>query len=113
MKDPDGGTLSVEQDQMINDLFENDYFIIRPVDIPIARISRRISREFGVKPKDAIHLATAIFWNVPVFHTYEDKLLNKNGKIGDPPLKIEPPSWAGQQNLVFSNKQQAKSDSEN
>lgn len=108
VKDPDGGVLSEEEDQKIIDLFENDYFIVRDITIPISHLSRQISRKFGVKPKDAVHLATAILWKVPVFHTYEDRLLSKDGKIGDPPLKIAKPYYTGQQSLIFEAKAEAK-----
>jgi predicted nucleic acid-binding protein len=108
IKDPDGKMLSKEEDEKIVGLFENPYFIVRPVTLPIALLSRKISRELGTKPKDAIHLATASYWNVPEFLTYERGLLNKDGKIGNPPLRINIPDWKGQPNLIASIKSSDK-----
>ena len=39
---------------------------------------------------DAIHLATAILWEVDAFFTYEGRLLRLDGKIDG--LKIEKPN---------------------
>ena len=45
-----------------------------------------------LKPKDAIHVATALSQQVDVLHTYDnDDLVKLNGKIGNPPLRIENP----------------------
>ena len=45
-----------------------------------------------LRPKDAIHVATAIAQQVDVLHTYDnDDLVKLNGKIGNPPLRIENP----------------------
>ena len=39
-------------------------------------------------------LASAIVADVSVLHSYDrNHILNKNGLIGDPPLKIEEPNW--------------------
>ena len=99
IKDPDGGVLSEEEDQKVIDLFENDYFDIRPITLPIARLSRQISRKHGVKPKDAVHLVTACYWDVPEFHTCDRGLINKTNLINTEsglPLVIETPIWRGQ-----------------
>lgn len=45
-----------------------------PVDIDIARRARRLVREtVGLRVKaDAIHLASAMRWNIPTLHTYDN-----------------------------------------
>lgn len=88
--------LTEEQDKLISDYFDNDYIVIRPLTIPIARLAREISRKHNIKPKDAVHVATAVFWKVPLLHTYDNNLCKKTGLIGDPPLKIENPSYVNQ-----------------
>jgi len=102
IKDPDGQQLSETEDQKIIEFFENPYIIIRPLTYPISLLARKISREFGTKPKDAVHLATAVYWNIPQFFTFEKGLINKDGKLGDPqkPLRISEPKWVGQQSLI-------------
>jgi predicted nucleic acid-binding protein len=85
--------LTEEEDRLISDYFENDYIVIRPLTIPIARLARDIAREYRIKPKDAVHVATAVFWEVPLLHSYDENLCKKTEMIGDPPLKIENPSF--------------------
>jgi predicted nucleic acid-binding protein len=101
VKDPDGEKLTEAQENVIEDFFENEFVIVRTLTEQIAFLSRKIAREHGLKPGDAVHVATAIFWKVPILHTYDDKLLKRDGLIGDPPLKIEKPSFVGQQNLLM------------
>lgn len=115
VKDPESGEkLPEDKESLIEDFFENEFVVIRTLTEPIAFLSRKISRDYGVKPGDAIHVATALFWKVPILHTYDKKLLNKNGLIGDPPLRIELPTWVGQARLLFeSNGSEEMDDKEN
>lgn len=102
VKDPESGEkLPDDKESLIEDFFENEFVVIRTLTEPIAFLSRKISRDYGVKPGDAVHVATALFWKVPILHTYDKKLLNKNGLIGDSPLRIELPTWVGQTRLLF------------
>jgi len=38
--------------------------------------------------KDAIHIATVMKKEIPVFHTYDPDLLQYSGSFGEPPVKI-------------------------
>ena len=54
------------------------------LDQIVAKRARKIIRETPKlgKKADAVHLASAILWNVPLFHTYDrDDLLHLNGAI--------------------------------
>jgi predicted nucleic acid-binding protein len=53
-----------------------------------------------IKPKDAIHVATAIDAKTPVLETFDDGLLGKSGKVGTPPLVIRKPIPPRQGKLV-------------
>ena len=88
----------------IRELFNHRYIVLRPVDKHIAEQARQIARDNGLKPADAIHVATAIESEVQVMHTRDGMsgrrgLLPCNGKIGAPPLCIEYPTWAKQLKL--------------
>lgn len=54
------------------------------LDQIVAKRARKLIREtpkLGKKP-DAVHLASAIIWNIPLFHTYDrDDLLHLNGSV--------------------------------
>lgn len=59
---------------------------VKPINLDqiVAKRARKIIREtpgLGKKP-DAVHLASAVTWNIPLFHTYDRAdLLHLNGKI--------------------------------
>lgn len=95
VKDPDGEKLTVAEESLIEDFFENDFVIVRTLTEQIAFLSRKIAREYGLKPGDAVHVATAVFWKVPILHTFDRKLLNKAELMKDLSLKIEKPAWVG------------------
>lgn len=100
----DPAPISVSDEQKIRDFFENPYIHARTLDRFTAELSAKITRQFGVKPKDAVHLATAILWEADEFHTYEDKLVNLDGQIemtpGGPTLKIVRPTGVYQTSLL-------------
>lgn len=100
-KDLDGeNAMSKDDDELIVSFFENPFFIFKDLTYPIALSARQISREFGVKPKDAVHVATALYYKIPIFFSYDERLLNKTGKIGNPALEIVKPFWKGQPELI-------------
>lgn len=65
--------LSPEHDQKINDAFEQDFVKVVQLDTDIARLAKTLLRTHQklTKPSDAIHLATAIYWNLDQLHTYD------------------------------------------
>lgn len=89
--------LPEENDELLDNFFNNDFFELVDLSPSIATSSRRLFRrhpEIG-KPNDAIHLATALFVNVQEMHTYDgNDLLKLNGKLrrrDGEPLSITPP----------------------
>ncbi len=95
-------TLPEEQERLIVEFFKNSFIILRQVDRRVATKAREIMRAHsGVKGKDAVHIATAVVWNVPVMHTYDEKLTSRNGKIDG--LRIEEPRWTGTGSLLFAS----------
>lgn len=54
------------------------------MDVMVAKKARDFLRTVPglTKRPDAMHLATAAFWNIPLLHTYDDNdLLHLNGKV--------------------------------
>jgi predicted nucleic acid-binding protein len=70
-------------DQRIRDFFDNDYIMLVNVDKHLGGFARRlmVAGHSGLKPPDAIHLATACIANVHEFHTFDDRLLALGGVI--------------------------------
>jgi predicted nucleic acid-binding protein len=70
-------------DQKVRDFFDNDYILLVNVDKHLGDFARRLmlAGHSGLKPPDAIHLATACIANVSEFHTFDDRLLGLDGAI--------------------------------
>ena len=86
--------LNPTHESVISKYFQHKF--IRPVicDRQISDSARSLLWKFypGLKSKDAIHVASALFVGVDVLHTYDDFLIGMYGKIGEPSLTIVRPS---------------------
>ncbi len=76
--------------------FDSDYIALSDVDITVAKLARDVVWDNNIKPKDAIHVATALLWGVPLLNTFDGRLLKHDGKINSPhpphaPLRIRKP----------------------
>ncbi len=86
-----------EQTRQIRAFFENDFISMRNVTRRVAEDAADFGRQYSIKPADAVHVATALHYKCVSFQTYDGKpkrrgrLLALDGKIGNPPLKIEVP----------------------
>jgi predicted nucleic acid-binding protein len=82
----------------IEDLFApRDSLLIVEVDRSIAEEARRLHWDHGIKPKDAVHVASALKASCPLMHTTDTGLQGKSGQVGGAPvLRIEAPSWIRQ-----------------
>ncbi len=87
------------QREMVATFFKSPFISVQNVTRNISESARDIVWDFEVRPKDAIHVATAIATKVSVMNTFDGKLLNKDKKIGDPALKIERPHAQTQRKL--------------
>ncbi len=55
------------------------------------RSGTRTGMEHGIRPKDAVHVASALAAGVETLNTFDNGLISKSGAIGKPPLTIEHP----------------------
>jgi len=78
----------------INKFFRHEWILIREVDRTIAESARELVWTSGVRPQDAVHLATALAGDVSYeqFDTFDADLYPLSEKLGDPPLKIGAPN---------------------
>lgn len=62
----------------------------------VGKIAREAVWEHGVKPKDSIHVATAIAYGIPLMYSYDNPLINR-GTIETPfgGVRVERPPPAG------------------
>lgn len=98
------GAGSEADEAMIDEMFRQDYIAVRVLDPPLASRARRLGREHGIKPADAIHVATAIDLGAEVMHTMDGKtkrrgLIAKSGQIEEVGLRIREPDWPVQNRL--------------
>jgi predicted nucleic acid-binding protein len=65
--------LAEENDAKIDALFDQDFVKMVQVDVEVARLAKQLLRSHDKlkKPSDAIHLATAVHWNLEQLHTYD------------------------------------------
>lgn len=69
-----------EQRDAVRMLFANEWIIPKGVSRRIAEIAQELVWEYGVKPKDGIHVATAMVYGIPILYSYDDNL-NKKGML--------------------------------
>jgi predicted nucleic acid-binding protein len=91
--------ISAEDAEKVRAFFENDYLKWRNIDRVIADLARGLCWQYGVHPRDAIHMAVAIETECDLLETTDKKLLGSDGQIKDTKLKIQKPKWVGQLDL--------------
>lgn len=86
--------IAPSQAKKIEDFFRHRWIVVREVDRFIAEDARQLVWDKNVKPKDAIHLATALRQDVVLdqFDTFDHGLIKLSRALGDPPLVIGYPS---------------------
>jgi predicted nucleic acid-binding protein len=81
--------------------FKQPYISVQNVTRRISEQARDVFWDHGIKPKDAIHVATALVLKIPVLNTFDRNLLSANGRVGNPLLRIEKPHEPGQKKLTL------------
>ncbi len=90
---------TIEQENKIVEFLDNPYIKLRQIDRDVARKSRSIVRNIpGIKPADALHLATAILYEVNEVQTYDPHLLSISEKMDN--MKVVLPHWIGGQSEI-------------
>jgi predicted nucleic acid-binding protein len=82
------------QKAKVEEFFKSEYIVVRNITRRIAEAARSYVWDFGVDPKDALHVATAVDAGLALLNTFDKNLIKKTGKIGPAPLIIAVPSWS-------------------
>ena len=79
---------------MVEAFFRHERIVVRELDRFIAKDARALVWNHNVKPKDAIHLATALKRDLAIeqLDTFDEPLIALSGKLGEPPLIIGKPN---------------------
>ncbi|MDE0059556.1 MAG: PIN domain-containing protein [Defluviicoccus sp.] len=83
--------LPAERRTKVRGLFARSYIRTAMLTRPLAEAAQDVVWDHDVRPKDAVHVATAIDAKADVLNTFDTGLIGKSGKIGAPPLKIAQP----------------------
>ena len=83
-----------EDAEKIRRYFLRSYISIRTFDRPTATIARQLIWDHGLQTRDAMHLATAIRWKLPLLETFDvGDLVSLSGKVGNPAIEIRLPRY--------------------
>lgn len=95
------GLSDSDSEAKIREFFSRNYVITASYDITVAKIARRLIRTYrpNFKAPDAVHMATALLWHIPILETTDTDLLRLDRKEGNPPLIIQKPKYQGKQPL--------------
>lgn len=104
-----GPRLDASDRETIDQFFKADYIAVRNVTRSISDIARDVYWDFGIEPKDAVHIATAAFHKIPIIHTFDRPLIARNGIIvANHALRIESPHISYQPALDLEDTQDDK-----
>jgi predicted nucleic acid-binding protein len=84
-------TLTSEAVTLIERFFKRKNAQKKPMDGRIPQIAQGLRSRYKLSSPDSIHLATAVYYVVDEFHTFDDKLLSLNGDVDGYPLLIRKP----------------------
>jgi predicted nucleic acid-binding protein len=87
--------------RIVQGFFRRSYIRVVNVTRKIGEDAQLLVWDHGIKPKDAIHVATAVAFAVDALETFDGDLLKKSGLVGNPPLKIREPEAPLQGDLEF------------
>lgn len=85
--------------KLVIEFFKNEYIAVQNVTRSVAETARDLVWDFGIKPKDAVHVASALSVKAPVLETFDGGLVAKSGKVGTPRLLIREPQSKSQAGL--------------
>lgn len=103
-----------EQERLIRDWLINPYVVRKIFHRGITDMATRICRLHTLKDVgDRAVMATALFYRVPLIHTYDGEgrkgqLLKLDGKLGTPPIRIMVPNYY--EDMLFDNAEEASTE---
>jgi predicted nucleic acid-binding protein len=91
----------------VDNFFKSQEITVRNVTRQVADLARAAVWDAAIKPKDALHIATACQYKVPVMHTFDEELIGKSGiALAGHRLKISKPEIIHQTDWVNENPKQ-------
>jgi hypothetical protein len=88
--------LSKDKAATVQKFFRRSYIRVVNVTRKIAETAQTNVWDHDIRPKDAIHVATAVAFSCDALETFDAGLIGKSGKVGNPLLLIREPQAAAQ-----------------
>lgn len=92
--------ITADKADILRRFFRRSIFRVQNVTRQIAELAQDVVWNNGVRPKDAIHVATALSSKARILETFDIDLLKKTGLVGTPSLVIRKPLAPKQPNLI-------------
>jgi predicted nucleic acid-binding protein len=77
-----GPKLPADKLALLRKFFRRSYIRVVNVSRVISEEAQDVVMNFNIKPKDAIHVATAIHHGIDILETFDEGLLAQSGKVG-------------------------------
>jgi len=87
--------LTKEKAELLNRFFLRSSMRVVNLDRQIAQRAQRLVWESGVKPKDSVHIATALRYRCPVLETFDKPLIKKGSGLGGVEIREPQPAAQG------------------
>lgn len=88
---------------LVQRFFRRSYIRVYNVTRKLGEAAQVLVWDHGIRPKDAIHVATAIHLSVDAFETFDRDLIKKSGAVGDPLMKVREPEAPRQGDLELGD----------
>lgn len=72
--------------ELVRRFFCRSCFVVVELSRSLAERAQELVWAHGIRPKDAVHVATALFANAVYLDTYDAGLIGKDGQLGGSPL---------------------------
>ncbi|AUN30300.1 type II toxin-antitoxin system VapC family toxin [Niveispirillum cyanobacteriorum] len=85
---------------IVRRFFRRSFIRVRNVSRSISEEAQTLVWDIGIKPKDAIHAATAMEAGVPIIETFDEGFIAKSGHFGQPRIIVRQPPIPTQRRLL-------------
>jgi predicted nucleic acid-binding protein len=70
----------------VRDFLRQRFLVLVQVDRRVAEAAQDLVWDKGIRPKDALHVASALRASVYALETYDEQLIKKSGRVGGQPV---------------------------
>lgn len=87
--------LTEQKAAILNKFFRRSCMRVVNLDRRIAQRAQRLVWESGIKPKDSVHVATALQFECPILETFDEPLIKKGQNFDDIIVREPQPATQG------------------